>query len=134
MFCSLFFRGFFEVTAELESHRREEFILVIRFAARTEPLVESGGEYRHRNAFINRCLDRPPAFTGIGDPAGELGKLPNHMAMEGHTDAKPYPPSAMYTNWELSSDRANAARRLMQQSMGADKREHGLKIPAQPNS
>jgi chemotaxis protein MotB len=46
--------------------------------------------------------------------AAELRKLPNHMAMEGHTDAKPYPPSAMYTNWELSADRANAARRLMQ--------------------
>jgi chemotaxis protein MotB len=46
--------------------------------------------------------------------AGELGKLPNRMAMEGHTDAKPYPPTAVYTNWELSADRANAARRLMQ--------------------
>lgn len=43
----------------------------------------------------------------------ELGKLPNHMAMEGHTDSKPYPPGATYTNWELSSDRANAARRFM---------------------
>jgi chemotaxis protein MotB len=53
--------------------------------------------------------------------AGELGKLPNHMAMEGHTDAKPYPASAIYTNWELSADRANAARRLMQQNgLGPD--------------
>jgi chemotaxis protein MotB len=46
--------------------------------------------------------------------ADELGKLPNHIAIEGHTDSKPYPPAAMYTNWELSADRANAARRLMQ--------------------
>lgn len=43
----------------------------------------------------------------------ELGKLPNHMAIEGHTDSKPYPPGATYGNWELSADRANAARRLM---------------------
>jgi chemotaxis protein MotB len=44
----------------------------------------------------------------------ELGKLPNSIAIEGHTDSKPYPPGATYTNWELSSDRANSARRLMQ--------------------
>jgi chemotaxis protein MotB len=46
--------------------------------------------------------------------AEELGKLPNHIAIEGHTDSKPYPPGATYTNWELSVDRANTARRLMQ--------------------
>ena len=45
--------------------------------------------------------------------AGELGKLPNTIAMEGHTDSKPYPAASTYSNWELSSDRANAARRLM---------------------
>jgi len=48
--------------------------------------------------------------------AQELGKLPNHIAMEGHTDSKPYPAGAAYGNWELSADRANAARRLMQQN------------------
>lgn len=46
--------------------------------------------------------------------AQELGKLPNHIAMEGHTDSKQYPAGATYGNWELSADRANAARRLMQ--------------------
>jgi chemotaxis protein MotB len=46
--------------------------------------------------------------------AQELGKLPNPIAIEGHTDSKPYPTGAIYTNWELSSDRANSTRRLMQ--------------------
>ena len=46
--------------------------------------------------------------------AQELGKLPNKLSIEGHTDATPYAASANYGNWELSSDRANAARRLMQ--------------------
>jgi chemotaxis protein MotB len=46
--------------------------------------------------------------------AQELGKLPNKISMEGHTDSKPYATSGNYTNWELSTDRANAARRLMQ--------------------
>ena len=45
--------------------------------------------------------------------AQQLGALPNLILIEGHTDAKPYP-GASYTNWELSADRANAARRIMQ--------------------
>jgi len=52
-------------------------------------------------------------FTAL---AGELGKLPNRVSIEGHTDAKPFGPGAGYTNWELSADRANACRRLMQAS------------------
>ena len=38
------------------------------------------------------------------------------VALEGHTDSKQYPAGALYTNWELSSYRANAARRLMQEN------------------
>src|ERR1035437_5722642 len=45
--------------------------------------------------------------------AQELGKLPNNVLIEGHTDAKPFPGNA-YSNWELSSDRANSARKIMQ--------------------
>lgn len=48
--------------------------------------------------------------------AQELGQLPNKLSIEGHTDSQPYAPSAAYGNWELSSDRANAARRVMQAS------------------
>jgi len=47
--------------------------------------------------------------------AGQLKFLPNHLLLEGHTDAQPYSDNAAYTNWELSADRANAARRLLQQ-------------------
>jgi chemotaxis protein MotB len=46
--------------------------------------------------------------------AQELGKLPNKLAIEGHTDSKPYSGTGRYSNWELSADRANSARRLMQ--------------------
>jgi chemotaxis protein MotB len=48
--------------------------------------------------------------------AAELGQVPNHVSVEGHTDAKPFSGKSSYSNWELSSDRANAARRLMQQA------------------
>jgi len=45
--------------------------------------------------------------------AEEIGKLPNRVSIEGHTDSKPYQGDSNYTNWELSTDRANAARRIM---------------------
>ena len=48
--------------------------------------------------------------------AKELGQVPNHVSIEGHTDAKPFNGKGSYSNWELSADRANAARRLMQAS------------------
>ena len=48
--------------------------------------------------------------------AGELAKLPNTISIEGHTDSKPYVGTGSYSNWELSADRANAARRLMQEN------------------
>ncbi len=53
--------------------------------------------------------------------AAEVGKLPNGVLIEGHTDSKPFP-GEQYSNWELSADRANAARKIMQ--------AHGLR-PAQ---
>ena len=48
--------------------------------------------------------------------AHELANLPNKVAIEGHTDAKPFATGGDYGNWELSTDRANAARRLMQRN------------------
>jgi chemotaxis protein MotB len=44
----------------------------------------------------------------------ELKTLPNSLLIEGHTDSTPYSTEAGYSNWELSADRANSARRLLQ--------------------
>ena len=44
----------------------------------------------------------------------ELGKLPNNISIEGHTDSKAYSGQKGYDNWDLTTDRANEARRLMQ--------------------
>ena len=46
----------------------------------------------------------------------ELAKLPNRLLIEGHTDSKPFNGNGIYGNWELSTERANSARRWMQQS------------------
>jgi chemotaxis protein MotB len=49
--------------------------------------------------------------------AQELGTMPNRVSIEGHTDNKPYSGGQSgYSNWELSVDRSNTARRIMQSS------------------
>jgi len=46
---------------------------------------------------------------------GELAaKLDNKIAIEGHTDATPYADGSGYSNWELSADRANSTRRMLE--------------------
>jgi len=55
----------------------------------------------------------------LGKLAQELGQLPNSVLIEGHTDSKPFNGDGSYSNWELSTDRAHAARKCMV--------EHGLR-------
>jgi chemotaxis protein MotB len=54
------------------------------------------------------------SFALLGIIAKEIRKLPNPVVIEGHTDVQPYSGRAGYSNWELSTDRANAARRAME--------------------
>jgi len=62
--------------------------------------------------------------------------------MEGHTDARPFASRNGYSNWELSSDRANSARKVMQESgLRADQvaevrgyADQNLRKPEDPNS
>jgi chemotaxis protein MotB len=42
-----------------------------------------------------------------------LKSVPNQISITGHTDATPYSGAQGYSNWELSTDRANAARRVL---------------------
>jgi chemotaxis protein MotB len=73
--------------------------------------------------------------------AEEIGKLPNRVTMEGHTDSRPFKGDGEYSNWELSADRANAARRWMQESGMRDDQvtqvrgfaDQSLRDPAHPN-
>ncbi len=59
---------------------------------------------------------RPPAVELLQRLGAALGKLPNSVEVEGHTDSRSFPPGSAYTNWELSTDRANAARRVLEVS------------------
>lgn len=58
---------------------------------------------------------KPYTLTILKEIAQELGKLPNHVVIGGHTDSVQYSGQA-YTNWELSGERASAARRVLESS------------------
>jgi chemotaxis protein MotB len=72
--------------------------------------------------------------------SAQLGKIPNKISVEGHTDAMPYSSTSGYGNWELSADRANMARHLMQDNgVGANQiaqvrgfADQNLRKPDQP--
>ena len=57
--------------------------------------------------------DSEKILTAIGN---EVGKLANNVVVEGHTDSAAYQHGQQYDNWNLSTDRANVARRVLVQS------------------
>jgi chemotaxis protein MotB len=48
--------------------------------------------------------------------AVHLSRLRNYIQIAGHTDSRPFPETSTITNWELSTARANAARRVLEAS------------------
>lgn len=66
-----------------------------------------------------------PSLTPIFDKIAKLlSNVPNKITIQGHTDGNPFnsPDDLTQSNWELSTQRANAARRaLVQQGMPEDK-------------
>ncbi|WP_111983966.1 flagellar motor protein MotB [Dyella jiangningensis] len=56
---------------------------------------------------------RPYTETILQELAGFINRVPNRISISGHTDDAPYSSDHHYSNWELSADRANAARRSL---------------------
>jgi chemotaxis protein MotB len=68
--------------------------------------------------FKSGSAEAAPYIRGIlKELAPVVNQLPNKITINGHTDSKPFPDaSKKYTNWELSSERANAARHELSQA------------------
>jgi chemotaxis protein MotB len=62
-----------------------------------------------------QAVPTPTGAALLAKLSHELGSMKNSILVEGHTDAAPYQ-GANYSNWELSADRANAARKIMQEN------------------
>src|SRR5919197_280403 len=87
---------------------------------------------------------RPVGVALLGLLGQRLAGMPNSVVVDGYTDAVPYSDAkaATYSNWELSADRANTARRIMvagglQQQQVVQVRGHAdrdLRVPAQPSA
>lgn len=79
---------------------------------RIELMEDPGGTFFE----LGKAQPTPALTEFLRVIARELGKMPNKISIEGHTDSHPYSNTGGYSNWELSADRANAARRLLQTS------------------
>ena len=56
---------------------------------------------------------RPYTTKILQELSGFINRVPNRISISGHTDDAPYSTDHHYSNWELSADRANAARRAL---------------------
>lgn len=63
---------------------------------------------------LGSATPEPYMVKILHDMVPVLNKLPNHIAIYGYTDSRVYPGNGSgYTNWELSTARANASRRTL---------------------
>jgi chemotaxis protein MotB len=96
---------------ELEKLSKQIEITITAEGLRIELLEDKNGTfYESGSAHLS-----PSGQELLTLLATELKTLPNSLLIEGHTDATQYSTDANYSNWELSADRANSARRLLQQ-------------------
>ncbi|GLQ49643.1 flagellar motor protein MotB [Dyella flava] len=69
---------------------------------------------QNRPMFDTGSATLEPYTVGIlHELAGFINEAPNNISISGHTDDAPYGTNNSYSNWELSADRANAARRAL---------------------
>ena len=104
---------------------------------RIELIETKSGQTFFRNGSAKMLPITVAALQLIGT---ELSQLQTPIIIEGHTDSQQFGSSATYTNWELSSDRANAARRMIEAS-GVDPSrivevrgmaDRDLRVPSNP--
>ncbi|MFN4310942.1 MAG: flagellar motor protein MotB [Ferrovibrio sp.] len=120
-----------ERLAQIEAENFREVEAQIRQAIQSNPqLAELSKQIVFDNTpegFRIQLVDEeqssmfPSGSASLNDKARRLmqqvaqavSKLPNKLAISGNTDAQPFRGQGAYSNWELSADRANAARRAM---------------------
>lgn len=93
----------------------KEFSQSIKFIYTKDGLKIELVENKYNLFFsIGSAEIRPKGKEIIALLAKEIGKLPNSVEIDGHTDSRKYSTSQNYGNWELSTDRANSTRKYME--------------------
>jgi chemotaxis protein MotB len=95
--------------AGFESLRDQVEFSVTTEGLRIELVDHSGSSFFDSGSAVLRGASE----TILSIIAAEVGQLSNDVVVEGHTDSRPYANGERFTNWELASERANAARRVM---------------------
>ncbi len=91
-------------------------------------------------AFFAPGEDRvqPSAFESLAKVANALGKLPNPVRLEGHSDSTPIHSARFSSNWELSSARAVQVLKTLEERYGTDRFRlsaagYADTVPVEPN-
>jgi chemotaxis protein MotB len=101
-----------QAAPELSKLKSQVEMIITGEGLRIELMDSEKGEFFQ----VGLPMPTPLGKEMISLLASELGKLQNRLIIEGHTDSVAFVSENGYSNWELSSDRANAARRLMETS------------------
>ncbi len=100
-------------TPEFNKFKDKIQITVTKEGLRIELVENSSGLFFD----VGSAQVKPETVKLLKLVAKEIGRLNNNIMIEGYTDARPYV-KADYSNWELSSDRANTARRILEDEWG----------------
>jgi chemotaxis protein MotB len=95
---------------ELEALRDQIEFVVTEEGLRIELLEKDSSSFFDSGSAVLRGA----SVRILGIIGRELGSMTNDVVIEGHTDSRPFGAGRQYSNWELSADRANAARRVME--------------------
>jgi chemotaxis protein MotB len=98
-------------TPEFDKFKDKIQITVAKEGLRIELVENSTGLFFD----VGSAQIKPETVKLLKLVAQEVGRLNNSVMIEGYTDARPYV-GKDYSNWELSTDRANTARRILEEN------------------
>lgn len=112
-----------DIILKLEGGGLKEISALVQIVVTRTGLRIELGESADGQLFfpLGSAVMRPLMQQVLEVVADQIIPLPNGVVLEGHTDAAAYRDARVggYSNWELSGDRANAARRVLE-SRGLD--------------
>mgnify|MGYP000225485463 CR=1 FL=1 len=92
---------------------RDQVIVEVRDSGLSIQVMDQAGD-RQLLFDLSSAQLKPPLIRLLQRIAAVLGELPNPIQVGGHTDSRPYTAGSTKSNWELSFERADNARRVLE--------------------